>query len=53
MPCSGADVIDPEVAFLMGKDTPPSASLLQGLMKGNDVLASLHEGPGAAANLPN
>jgi twitching motility protein PilJ len=34
----GADVIDPEVAFLMGKDTTTFRELLQGLMKGNDVL---------------
>jgi twitching motility protein PilJ len=34
----GADVIDPEVAFLMGKDTTTFRELLQGLMKGSDVL---------------
>jgi len=34
----GADVIDPEVAFLMGKDTATFRELLQGLMKGSDVL---------------
>jgi len=34
----GADVIDPEVAFLMGKDTTTFRELLQGLLKGNDVL---------------
>jgi twitching motility protein PilJ len=34
----GADVIDPEVAFLMGKDTTTFRELLQGLTKGNDVL---------------
>src|SRR6266704_1864975 len=34
----GADVIDPEVAFLMGKDTTTFRELLQGLMKGGDVL---------------
>ena len=34
----GADVIDPEVAFLMGKDTTTFRELLQGLTKGSDVL---------------
>jgi twitching motility protein PilJ len=34
----GADVIDPEVAFLMGKDTTTFRELLQGLLKGSDVL---------------
>ena len=34
----GADVIDPEVAFLMGKDTTTFRDLLQGMIKGNDVL---------------
>jgi len=34
----GADVIDPEVAFLMGKDTTTFRELLQGMMKGSDVL---------------
>ena len=34
----GADVIDPEVAFLMGKDTTSFRELLQGLSKGSDVL---------------
>jgi len=34
----GADVIDPEVAFLMGKDTTTFRELLQGLSKGSDVL---------------
>jgi len=34
----GADVIDPEVAFLMGKDTTSFRELLQGLTKGSDVL---------------
>ncbi|HZT63117.1 MAG TPA: methyl-accepting chemotaxis protein [Burkholderiales bacterium] len=34
----GADVIDPEVAFLMGKDTSTFRELLQGLTKGSDVL---------------
>src|SRR5882672_7054549 len=34
----GADVIDPEVAFLMGKDTTTFNELLQGLTKGSDVL---------------
>src|SRR5712671_4634543 len=34
----GADVIDPEVAFLMGKDTTTFRELLQGLMKGSDTL---------------
>jgi len=34
----GADVIDPEVAFLMGKDTTTFRELLQGLTKGSDTL---------------
>ncbi len=34
----GADVIDPEVAFLMGKDTTSFRELVQGLTKGSDVL---------------
>ncbi len=34
----GADVIDPEVAFLMGKDTTSFRELLQGMAKGSDVL---------------
>ena len=34
----GADVIDPEVAFLMGKDTTSFRELLQGMTKGSDVL---------------
>jgi twitching motility protein PilJ len=34
----GADVIDPEVAFLMGKDTTTFRDLLQGMAKGSDVL---------------
>ncbi len=34
----GADVIDPEVAFLMGKDTTSFRELVQGLIKGSDVL---------------
>ncbi|HMH18839.1 MAG TPA: methyl-accepting chemotaxis protein [Burkholderiales bacterium] len=34
----GADVIDPEVAFLMGKDTTSFREILQGLIKGSDVL---------------
>jgi twitching motility protein PilJ len=34
----GADVIDPEVAFLMGKDTTTFRDLLQGMIKGSDVL---------------
>src|SRR5438034_17118 len=34
----GADVIDPEVAFLMGKDTTTFRALSQGLLKGSDVL---------------
>jgi twitching motility protein PilJ len=34
----GADVIDPEVAFLMGKDTTTFRELLQGLTKGSDIL---------------
>jgi twitching motility protein PilJ len=34
----GADVIDPEVAFLMGKDTTTFRDLLQGMTKGSDVL---------------
>jgi twitching motility protein PilJ len=34
----GADVIDPEVAFLMGKDTTSFRELLQGMSKGSDVL---------------
>ncbi|HZE11393.1 MAG TPA: methyl-accepting chemotaxis protein [Burkholderiales bacterium] len=34
----GADVIDPEVAFLMGKDTTTFREILQGLSKGSDVL---------------
>src|SRR6266571_4966148 len=34
----GADVIDPEVAFLMGKDTTTFRELLQGMSKGSDVL---------------
>jgi twitching motility protein PilJ len=34
----GADVIDPEVAFLMGKDTTSFRELLQGLSNGSDVL---------------
>jgi twitching motility protein PilJ len=34
----GADVIDPEVAFLMGKDTTSFRELLQGLARGSDVL---------------
>jgi twitching motility protein PilJ len=34
----GADVIDPEVAFLMGKDTTSFRELLLGLSKGSDVL---------------
>jgi twitching motility protein PilJ len=34
----GADVIDPEVAFLMGKDTTSFREVLQGLSKGSDVL---------------
>ena len=34
----GADVIDPEVAFLMGKDTTSFRDLLQGMTKGSDVL---------------
>jgi len=34
----GADVIDPEVAFLMGKDTTTFRELVQGLTKGSDVL---------------
>jgi twitching motility protein PilJ len=34
----GADVIDPEVAFLMGKDTTSFRELMQGLIKGSDVL---------------
>jgi len=34
----GADVIDPEVAFLMGKDTTSFREVVQGLTKGSDVL---------------
>jgi twitching motility protein PilJ len=34
----GADVIDPEVAFLMGKDTTTFRELVQGLTKGSDTL---------------
>jgi len=34
----GADVIDAEVAFLMGKDTTTFREILQGLSKGSDVL---------------
>jgi len=34
----GADVIDAEVAFLMGKDTTSFREILQGLSKGSDVL---------------
>jgi twitching motility protein PilJ len=34
----GADVIDPEVAFLMGKDTSTFRDLLAALMKGSDTL---------------
>lgn len=34
----GADVIDPEVAFLMGKDTTTFRELVQGLTKGSDGL---------------
>jgi twitching motility protein PilJ len=34
----GADVIDAEVAFLMGKDTSSFRELLQGLINGSDVL---------------
>ncbi len=34
----GADVIDPEVAFLMGKDTTSFREVLQGMAKGSDVL---------------
>jgi twitching motility protein PilJ len=34
----GADVIDAEVAFLMGKDTTSFRELLQGLTNGSDVL---------------
>lgn len=34
----GADVIDAEVAFLMGKDTATFRELLQGMTKGSDVL---------------
>src|SRR5947199_7127491 len=34
----GADVIDPEVAFLMGKDTTTIRDVLQGLLKGSDML---------------
>jgi twitching motility protein PilJ len=34
----GADVIDPEVSFLMGKDTTSFRELLQALSKGSDVL---------------
>src|SRR5712691_11141676 len=34
----GADVIDPEVAFLTGKDTTSFRDLVQGLIKGSDVL---------------
>ena len=34
----GADVIDPEVAFLMGKDTTTFRELVQGLTKGSDSL---------------
>jgi twitching motility protein PilJ len=34
----GADVIDPEVAFLMGKDTSTFRDLLNALMKGSETL---------------
>jgi len=34
----GADVIDAEVAFLMGKDTTSFREILQGLTNGSDVL---------------
>ena len=32
------DVVDPEVAFLLGKDTNTFRDLLQGLLQGNDAL---------------
>jgi twitching motility protein PilJ len=34
----GADVIDPEAAFLMGKDTNSFRELLQAMSKGSDVM---------------
>ncbi len=33
-----SEVVDPEVAFLMGKDTNTFRDILQGLMKGSDAL---------------
>ncbi len=33
-----SDIVDPEVAFLMGKDTNTFRDILQGLMKGSDAL---------------
>jgi twitching motility protein PilJ len=33
-----ADVVDPEVAFLLGKDTNTFRDTLQGLIKGSDIL---------------
>ena len=33
-----SDVVDPEVAFLLGKDTNTFRDMLQGLLKGSDAL---------------